>query len=112
MPFTIDTTMLLYITISLFIVQFIIMRYYVQSNIDDNNQKNNKKLIKKISHQIGSTFDQYMGKNTVSIDEQPINRIPRKKIISNGATDNNDSINDPATDDDIDIDKPQETDSE
>jgi len=52
---------LLYIIVALFVLQFIVMRYYVQSSIEDNNSRNNKKIIKKLSGQISSTFDQYLG---------------------------------------------------
>lgn len=55
---------LLYIILALFVIQFIVMRYYVQSSIEDNNSRNNKKIIKKLSGQISSTFDQYLGRST------------------------------------------------
>jgi hypothetical protein len=61
MPFTLDNQTILYIIIALFVVQFLVMRYYVQSTIEASNQKNNKKIVKNLTHQIKSTFDQYMG---------------------------------------------------
>lgn len=61
MGFTMDNQTLLIIMIVLFVLQFLIMRYYVQSTIEENNHKNNKKIIKRLTEQISTTFDQYMG---------------------------------------------------
>ena len=64
MGFELDNKTLLYVTIGLFIVQFIIMIYYVPYTVDKENKNNNKKLIKKLSGHINSTFDEYIGSNT------------------------------------------------
>lgn len=61
MTFRLDNQTLLYIVIALFVVQFFVMRYYVQSTIGEDLDKNNKKMVKKFSNQINRTFDQYMG---------------------------------------------------
>ena len=54
---------LLYIIIGLFIVQFVVMRYYVNSTIDQEKHTNNKKIIKQMTEQINSTFDKYADKS-------------------------------------------------
>ena len=62
MGFTLDNQTLLYIVIAFFIVQFLIMRYYVNSTVEDNTHKNNKKIVKKMASHIGATFEEYMGR--------------------------------------------------
>lgn len=57
---------LLFIIIAVFIIQIIIMKYYVQSYVSEDLDKNNKRMIKKISNQIDSTFDQYIIHDHVS----------------------------------------------
>ena len=63
MGFKLENHTLLYIIIAFFVVQLLVMRYYVQSSIEDSNHKNNKKIVKKLTGQISTTFDQYMGGN-------------------------------------------------
>jgi beta-lactamase regulating signal transducer with metallopeptidase domain len=88
---------LLYIIIGVFIVQFLILRYYVLNTVEKENKKNNKRLIKKVSKQINSTFDKYMG-NSIGIDN--ISNIQQPIVSQNNDNIDIDSIDDPA--DDID----------
>ena len=102
--FALDNQILLYIIIALFIVQFFVMRWYVQASIEDSQHKNNKKIVKRVTDQIGSTFDRYMGggvkPSTSRQDTQNgVQRVRRNKYREM------DSIDDPA--DDID-EHPQE----
>jgi len=88
---------LLYIIIGVFIVQFLILRYYVLNTVEKENKKNNKRLIKKVSKQINFTFDKYMG-NSIGIDNIP--NIQQPIVSQNNDNIDIDSIDDPA--DDID----------
>lgn len=92
MPLNLDNQVLLYIIAIVFIIQFIITKYYVSYNIDTAMKKNNKRLIKKLSGQINSTFDEYMGSNNT---EQVIHQSP------NNNNNDLDSIDDPANNEDI-----------
>lgn len=74
MPVTLDNQILLYLIIGLFIVQFLVMRYYVNQCIEYEIHRNNKKIVKKIidhtTMTIASTFEQYMGSaNNMQADE-------------------------------------------
>lgn len=109
MAYTIENQTLMYIIIAFFVVQLLVMRYYVQGSIEDNNYKNNKKVIKKLTGQIGATFDQYMGGNRLTglmqhqshqqirdYDDIPDRRSPVRR-------DDMDSIEDPAEDVEEDV---------
>lgn len=97
---TFDNQTLLYIIIALFIVNFFVMRWYVQSSIETSQHSNNKKLIKKLTDHIGSTFDQYMGANMKHQNRQETREDPRRRY--NRHQRDVDSIDDPV--DDIDHD--------
>jgi hypothetical protein len=102
MGFTLDNQTLLYIVIALFIVQFLVTRYYVNSAVEDGVHKNNKKMIKKLTHQIGSTFDHYVGGGGQGAGGQPhsgdhsVNGPRRSRGGYSGQ--DMDSIDDPAED--------------
>ena len=99
--FTFDNQTLLYIIIALFIVNFFVMRWYIQSSIETNQHSNNKKLIKRFTDHIGSTFDQYMGGNMKhgrQETRQETREDPRRRY--NRHQRDVDSIDDPV--DDID----------
>ena len=101
MPLNLDNQVLLYIIAIVFIIQFIITKYYVSYNIDTAMKKNNKRLIKKLSGQINSTFDEYMGPNTEHIIQQ--DQDPQQEYNTHNTVNNDDvdSIDDPASNDDI-----------
>lgn len=103
MAFTLDNHTLLYIIIALFVVQLLVMRYYVNSSIDDANHKNTKKIIKKLSGQISVTFDQYMGNNKQNVQQEKEyvdrRRVENRRVESRQVINNiDDSIDDPAED--------------
>lgn len=112
MTFTLDNQTILYIIIGLFIVQLLIMKYYVQSAIDDGNHRNNKKIIKKMSEQIGMTFDQYMGGNRSNNERNDTRDNDNRKRSGYGKPrEDIDSIEDPADDiNDIDDDRDDNSD--
>ena len=72
---------LLYIIIGLFILQFVVMRYYVNSTIEQEKHTNNKKIIKQLTEQINSPFDKYADKSRDyprdPVDNETKNHIPR-----------------------------------
>lgn len=109
MAFTLDNQTLLYIIIALFIVNFFVMTYYVKSSIEGYQQENNKKLVKKLTGQIGSTFEQYMGKNKntsemvsdprhANMQSDMRHEHMRGQINRKYSGQDMDSINDPADD--------------
>lgn len=118
MAFTLDNQTLLYIILILCVVQFVVMRYYVQSSVDDSISRNNKKITKKISSQIGTTFDKYMGSASTSVhrghdqdaDYQEYEHPPQRRHSGHHRRSrvDEDSIDDPAEDIEEELDPDQE----
>ena len=97
MNLEIENQTLFFIIIGVFIVQFLVIRYYVLNTIEQENRINNKKMIKKVSNQINSTFDEYMGhSNTINTSTHVENiQQPVNQDINIGDID---SIDDPVND--------------
>ena len=100
MAYTLDNQALMYIIIALFVIQYLAMRYYVQTSIEEHKHKNNKKVIKKVTDQNSTTFDQYMGKNGSYQHDTGHNITPvsKRSIQRQRQRNDVDSIEDPAED--------------
>lgn len=89
MAFSVDNQTLLYIVIGLFIVNILVMRYYVNSSIDDSLHRNNKKITKTVTKQIDMLFEKYVGSQQ---QQQPQYENTRSRKYKQ----EEDSIEDPA----------------
>lgn len=100
MGFTLDNNMILYITIFLLVVQYLILKYQTSSMIEKSQQHNNKKIVKKLTQQINATFDQYMGNGRTNIRDKHVtfSQDDTKKQMKGNTNADIDSIEDPAND--------------
>lgn len=110
MAYTLDNQTLLYIIIAFFVVQLLVMRYYVQTSIEESNHKNNKKVVKKLTGQISATFDQYMGQNRQAPPQQERGREDAPDRRRPARRDDMDSVEDPAEDVEEEEDPQEESD--
>lgn len=75
-----DSQTLFFIMIGLFIVQFLIMRYYVSSSQEIEINRNNKKMLKKMTEQIQTTLQQHLAVHNVESVNSTHQRIPHRDM--------------------------------
>jgi type III secretory pathway component EscR len=113
MNIKLDNKTILFIVISLFILQLLIMRYYVNKTIEEEIKNNNKKMVRKISKQISMIFREYLKPVTSNSDNIKVSDINnnnkeirvKSKDLTKSLSNEIDSLYDPAEDNNVDMNK-------